>query len=384
MTAQVLVLASLETKAPEANYLMSHLTALGLTVEAVDISLSTQGRVLSGVEKTAAMAARAHSLTECVAHACAHGAEVVVGLGGGTGGQIIMDVMRALPITFPKLLVTTLPFDPRFALADNAIMLVPTLSDICGLNSVLRDALQNTAHMAKGLCGKPRKGELKDVAPTVGITALGSTDGAVGPLVGALHGQGHETTVFHSNGFGGAAFARFAGGGMFKAIVDMTPHELTRINLAGIHVDMPTRFTAGGDLPRVVLPGGLNFIGLGQKSLVQAKYLSRPHYEHSGLFTHVQLLDHEMEMMAWLLAQSLNALTGPRALVVPMGGFSHQDKPGGEIEGPGLRDVFLATVKDQLSDATQLHVLDAHLFDPAVTDTVTDALTRFMDPKDPT
>jgi hypothetical protein len=26
---------------------------------------------------------------------------------------------------------------------------------------------------------------------------------------------------------------------------------------------MPTRFTAGGDLPRVVLPGGLNFLGLG-------------------------------------------------------------------------------------------------------------------------
>jgi uncharacterized protein (UPF0261 family) len=56
----------------------------------------------------------------------------VVGLGGGTGGEIILRAMHALPFDFPKILITTLPFDPRAALADNAITLVPTLVDVAG------------------------------------------------------------------------------------------------------------------------------------------------------------------------------------------------------------------------------------------------------------
>ncbi len=382
MTPQVLVLATLDTKAEEAEFLMSHMRALGLTAQAVDISLSTSGRVLDGAEKTAAMDAAARSVFTRVVDATRSGAEVIVGLGGGTGGQIIMNVMRALPITFPKLLVTTLPFDPRFALADNAIMLVPTLADISGLNSVLRDVLENTALMAAGLCRKERKGELTEIAPAIGITALGATDGAVSPLAKHFQSAGEETVIFHANGFGGAAFARFAENNVFKAIIDLTPHELSRIHIAGAHVDMPTRFSAAAHLPRVVLPGALNFIGLGQKSLIQTEYLRRPLYEHSKLFTHVKVLPHEMEILAALLADSMNALTGPSALVVPLGGFSHQDRPGGEIEDPELRKVFLDTVQDRLNPRIEVRVVNAHLFDPAITTEITKTLASLMMQKD--
>jgi len=382
MVCQVLVLATLETKASETDYLMTHLARLGVRAETVDISLSTNGRVLSGDEKTASMDAVADSVFDCVSVAARTGAEVIVGLGGGTGGQIIMNVMRALPITFPKLLVTTLPFDPRFALADNSITLIPTLADICGLNTVLRDVLENTALMAAGICQKTRKGELKDIAPAIGITALGATDGAITPLAKAFERDGHETTIFHANGFGGAAFARFAENNVFKAIVDLTPHELSRIHVAGAHVEMPTRFSAGSELPRVVLPGALNFIGLGQKSLVPSRFLERPHYEHSDLFTHVKVTADEMAMLASRFAESLNALTGPRALIVPMGGFSHQDRPGGEIEDPELRGVFLDAMRAELGSETEVIVLNDHLFSPNVTQTITTTLSTLITRRD--
>ena len=51
-----------------------------------------------------------------VAAAVETNTDVTIGIGGGTGGEVILQVLRALPVTFPKLLVTTLPFDPRGAI----------------------------------------------------------------------------------------------------------------------------------------------------------------------------------------------------------------------------------------------------------------------------
>lgn len=368
--AQVLVLATLATKADEADYLMAQLAGLGLRAKIIDISLRSNGKVLDGSAKKEAMAQAAQLALDEITEAVLGDAEVVVGIGGGTGGEIALQVLRALPITFPKVLVTTLPFDPRVAVADNSIVLVPTLADIMGLNTILREVLENTALMTAGLCRKSRKGELTTITPSVGITALGATDGAVRPLVEGLAHAGRESTVFHSNGYGGAAFARFAQHGAFDAIIDLTPHELTRLHVAGAHVDMPARFSAGADLPRIVLPGAMNFIGLGQKPLIPQRYLARPHYEHSGYFTHVQVTEEEMVTVSMRLADSLNALQSPRAVILPMGGFSHHDRPGGAIESPHLRRICHETLKAKLSSDIPLTVLDAHLFEDSVTKTI--------------
>tara|TARA_B100000497_G_scaffold127728_1_gene170613 strand:+ start:4485 stop:5645 length:1161 start_codon:yes stop_codon:yes gene_type:complete len=379
---QVLVLATMATKAEEANFLLTQLKVSGVTAKIVDISLDSGGQLLDGVEKCIAMSQAALKAMNEITVARANGTEVIVGIGGGTGGEIVLQIMHDLPVTFPKVLCTTLPFDPRFAVADNSIILVPTLADISGLNGMLREALENTALMTAGLCNKARKGGLIDIAPSVGITSLGATDGAIKPLINALRGQGRESTVFHSNGFGGAAFARFARLGAFDAIVDLAPHELTRIHLAGVHVDMPERFSAGGRLPRIVLPGAMNFIGLGEKSLVQRHYLERPHYEHSALFTHVKITADEMALISVQLAAALNANAGPAAVIIPMGGFSHQDRLGGIIEDPVLREVCADTLGSELKSSIPVIKLDAHLFAPIVTEQIINTLADLSVGKD--
>ena len=364
---KVIVLATIATKSAECDFLVAQLADNGVRAQIVDISLNAGGRVLGGEEKRRAMDRAASDALNHVQAACAKDVEVVVAIGGGTGGEIALQILRALPITFPKVMVTTLPFDPRGAVADNSIVLIPTLADISGLNTMLREVLENTALMVAGLCRKSRKGELMDIVPSVGITGLGATDGAIRPLLKALGDQGRETTVFHANGYGGAAFARFAERNSFDAIIDLTPHELTRIHLAGVHTQMPTRFSAGGGLPRVVLPGALNFIGLGQKSTVEAHYLERPHYEHSGLFTHVKLTPDEMVQVSTHLANHLNALPRSCSVIVPMGGFSHQDCAGGPIEDPDLRAVCLDTLGRQLRDTITVTPIDAHISAPEIT-----------------
>jgi uncharacterized protein (UPF0261 family) len=272
------------------------------------------------------------------------------------------------------VLITTLPFDPRFAAADSSVVLVPTLADICGLNATLREVLENAAALTAGLCQTRRLPGVCVDETSIGITALGATEGAVGPLVETLQGQGEECTVFHSNGFGGAAFARFAERGAFKAIVDLTPHELTRAHVGGIYVARENRYTAGGTLPRVVLPGALNFMGLGQRDQVSKDLLKRPHYAHTGFFTHIQLSESEMRRVTTELIKALLPNSGPTTLIVPMGGFSHQDGPGGAIESLKLREVFLDTARALLPNTITLEVLDDHISSPNVTSSIVAAL----------
>ncbi|MYA90026.1 MAG: hypothetical protein F4X97_16505, partial [Boseongicola sp. SB0662_bin_57] len=137
--AHVLLLATLDTKAEEAEYLSRQLSGHDVASRTVDLSLGANGAILDGSEKLKAMEAAAARALEAVTSALDGGAQVVLGLGGGTGGEVALRVMRALPVTFPKVLVTTLPFDPRVAVADSSVILVPTLVDICGLNATLRE-----------------------------------------------------------------------------------------------------------------------------------------------------------------------------------------------------------------------------------------------------
>lgn len=374
---RVLVLATLETKSEETNFLMQCLAEHGVAAQSIDLSLHA-GAVLGGPEKLQAMNRAVDRAKTAVAEMSSGDVNVVIGIGGGTGGEIALRVLQSLPVTYPKVLLTTLPFDPRIAAADSSIIIVPTLADICGLNPTLRELLENTAALTAGLCSTRRTVDACIAETSVGITALGATEGAVTPLVTALREHGQESTVFHSNGYGGAAFTRFIQRDAFNALVDLTPHELTRIEVAGAHVDMPDRFRAGSDLPRIVLPGALNFIGLGEQASLPDQYKNRAQYAHSSYFTHVKLSENEMAHVAAELATLLNALTGPVSLIIPMGGFSHQDRPGGAIEDLNLRQIFLDTVQTQISSRIGVTVLEEHLFDPTVTVAITNTLEKLL------
>ncbi len=376
MRPKVLLLATLETKAEEVAFLEAALVGHGLACEVVDLSLGSQGTVWDGARKIQAIEETGARLGADLGARLDGGIGAVVGLGGGTGGEIILRVMHALPFDFPKVLITTLPFDPRAALADNSIILVPTLVDIAGLNPTLRQVFTASAAMVAGLVKAPAP----DIAghKTIGLTALGATGGAAEALVAGFREIGEETTVFHANGYGGAAFVRFAETGAFRAIIDMTVHELNRWLFTGAYVPMPTRFSAAGALPRVVLPGGLNFLGLGARETVPEALLDRPHYQHTGHFTHVKLTPDEMPKAAQALAGHLNALTGPVEVIVPMGGFSHRDAPGGEIEDAALRKICLDVLTAE-ARAYSVETIPHHINAPETASRVIAALTPHIE-----
>jgi uncharacterized protein (UPF0261 family) len=366
----VLLLATYDTKAEEAEYLILALLALGVEVERCDMSLNACGAQWSPAEKVAGMAKATDRAIAEISKDKGVGRRMVVAIGGGTGGQIALKVLQSLPVAMPKVLVTTLPFDPRYIIADSSIVLVPTIADLCGLNATTRAALDQAAAITGGLYHATLPTGPASLSPSVGVTALGVT-GLGTDMVGArLRGDGNEVTVFHANGFGGAAFTRWSQIGAFKSVIDYTPHELTRCHVAGVHADMPGRFTAMGHLPRVMLPGGVNFIGLGEAALMPEIYRARPHYAHSPLFTHVQCSEVEMVKCATILGEALIKATAPVRVIIPMGGFSSEDRPGGTIESATLRAAFADTL-EAIFPVTRVA---GHINDKAVADAAVDAL----------
>lgn len=339
---RVLLIGTAETKERELAALAAAFAHHGLSVDPVDISLGAEGKVLAGADKLAAMARRTSVATD---HACAvaGGCAAAVGLGGGTGAEMALAVLRGLPAKLPKLLVTTLAFDPRAPLADCGVILVPTLCDIEGTHPMLARVFETTASMVAGLTRA--RAVPTSSRPMVAVSSLGATGPAASAIAHGLSDAGTEPVLFHANGFGGAAMVRFVRDGGAAGLIDLTVHELGRMRIAGACVPMPDRFAAGGALPRVVLPGGLNFLGLGARETVSAAHLARPHYAHTSAFTHVVLTEAEMGAQANALAAALNTATGPTHVLIPMGGFSHEDRPGGMIEAPRLRSIAAETLE---------------------------------------
>ena len=375
--AGVILIGNGETKTPQLDYLSGALRRRGLSVDLVDVSLGAGGTVLPGGEKLARMKARAAAAAEEIA-ARSEDCAVAIGIGGGTGSEIVLAALAGLPATYPKVLITTMAFDPRPALADTAITLIPTLCDIEGMNTLLAQAFENAAAIAEGLAGA--RPVPKASRTRVAVTTLGATGPAGAAIARSLDRAGREVTVFHANGYGGAAFVRFVAEGGAEAVIDLNVHELGRMRLAGDHVPMPERFSIARDLPRVVLPGSLNFLGLGALSTVSAEHRGRPHYQHSGHFTHVKLTEAEMADQAAALADALNLSRAPCRVLLPMGGFSHEDRGGGAIEDEGLRGIAAESL-ERTARAYTVTRLPHHINASETADAAVATLEEFIRPR---
>ncbi|PWK62400.1 Tm-1-like ATP-binding domain-containing protein [Roseicyclus mahoneyensis] len=370
--ARVLLIGTYETKGAELAALSDALQAHGLSVDPVDISLGAGGMVLPGAQKLARMEVRAKE-AGLEAAARSQGCLAALAIGGGTGGEVALGMLRALPPDLPKLLVTTLAFDPRAPLADCGVTLIPTLCDFEGMNPTLARVFERTAAMVAGLAYV--RPVLPSAGPCVAVSTLGATGPAGAAVARALTDRGAVATVFHANGYGGAALARFVREGRAAGVIDLNVHELGRIRLAGVCVPMPDRFTVAGTLPRIVLPGALNFLGLGAIETLTTDQRARPHYRHTGHFTHVQVTESEMETQAVALAEALNTATAPTHVLIPMGGFSHEDRPDGAIEAPRLRDIAARVLADE-ARAFSVARLPHHINAP---ETATAAVTALFD-----
>ena len=381
----IVLLGALDTKGPELGFVAESLARRGWPVRILHIGIREPATLppqlagadirhvavapeeLASLGKVPAMARIAATAGPQLVDWLSRGEIAgVLALGGGVGTWVGAEAMRALPFGFPKLVVSTLPYDIRPLLHGRDIVFFSSVADILGLNPELRAVLSNAVAAIDGMARTwtPLSGEA--IAHTIGATGLGITTPALLAARDCIEAAGFELASFHANGLGGAAFEEWIGQRMFRGVLDLTTSELTSELFGGIATAGPERLTTAGRLgvPQVVCPGGLDIVSRGPLATLDAADRARPHYAHSPTFTHVRIDAAGMRRVAAVLAARLNAATGPTVFALPLKGFSAEGRPGGAVHDPSADEAFRAELAERLTPRVRVVEIDAHINDP--------------------
>ena len=273
----------------------------------------------------------------------------IVAMGGGGGTMIGTAAMRALPVGFPKLMVSTLASGDVSRYVDvKDITMMPSVVDIAGLNRLSRRIIANAAAAIAGMVLAPPPAAEAGDRPLVAATMFGVTTPAVTKAREVLEAAGVEVLVFHATGTGGRAMEELIRGGFVAGVLDLTTTELADELAGGVLTAGPHRLEAAGaaGIPQVVSAGALDMVNFGAPDTVPEKYRDRLFYRHNPMVTLMRTTAEENATLGRILADKLGRATGPTVFMIPTGGVSSIDMPGKPFHDPeadaALFDAFRA------------------------------------------
>jgi uncharacterized protein (UPF0261 family) len=315
--------------------------------EAGGLDLSAlRARQDRGESVTAMSQAAAIWLEAAVQRGEVHG---VISLGGGGGTAIGTAAMRALPIGFPKVMVSTLAagnIAPYVGTKD--IVMFPSIVDVSGLNRLSRVLL---ARAAGAICGmvemEPPQVEEK---PLIVASMFGNTTACVNTAKAVLEAAGYEVLVFAATGTGGRIMESLIESGLVSGVLDLTTTEWADELVGGVLNAGPSRLEAAGKagVPAVVAPGCLDMVNFGEPSSVPAKFAGRQFYHHNAQVTLMRTSVEESTELGKIIAAKLNAYTAPVTVLLPEGGFSMIGAAGGAFHDSAADEAFCNSLKQHL------------------------------------
>ena len=261
---------------------------------------------------------------------------------------------KVLPIGFPKIIVSPIASGQRrfgMFMGTRDVLVMHSVIDILGINPISTTIFDNAAAAVWGMLAARASARPAELPETdtgdqryVAVTMLGNTTKGVMAAKDALEARGYEAVIFHSNGVGGPAMEEQIAQGMFVGVIDYTTNELSDPLLGGFHA-APGRLEQAGalGLPQVVVPGCVDFACFGARHAVPEALRDRPAYYHNPEFTLMRLNRDEMAQVGATMARKLNAARGPVIVLVPTGGLSIPNVPGGAFYDPEADAAFLAT-----------------------------------------
>ena len=260
----------------------------------------------------------------------------VISLGGGGGTAICTSAMRALPVGFPKLMVSTLASGntaPYVGVKD--IVMMPSVVDVAGLNRLSRKLLAQAAGAICGMVEAKASGGGED-KPVIVASQFGNTTPCVTRARQLLEAAGFEVMIFAATGTGGRTLESLVESGIVAGVLDITTTEWADELAGGVLTAGPTRLDAAskGGVPAIVTPGCLDMVNFGEPASVPAKYAGRKFYHHNAQVTLMRTTPAENERLGRILADKLNASRGPVSVILPLKGGSMIGAPGGAFHDP--------------------------------------------------
>jgi uncharacterized protein (UPF0261 family) len=373
----VAVLATLDTKGPEARFLAEELSARGVRPLLVDLALTgsspgdarvTRAQLAargatdaSGDDRTGAMETTADAAAAVLGELARDGAIAgVIGIGGGTGGWMSQRAVEPLPFGFPKVVVTTVVKSS----GENDVVLIPSVVDVAGLNGLLTTVLRNAAAAVAGMVASTAASSAPESRPTIAMTMFGVTTAGGDVARATLEDAGYDVVVFHATGAGGRTMERLIADGRFVGVLDWTITEVTQNLTGGLCDAGPDRLeaAAAAGIPQVIVPGALDVINV--LPPIPAAFADRASHWHLPTVPLVRADADDSARAARFIADKLATAHGPVAVLIPEGGFSSLDVAGGVFEDAAADAAFQSGLRAALrSDipvtTSPLHINDA-------------------------
>jgi uncharacterized protein (UPF0261 family) len=289
-----------------------------------------------------------------------------IGMGGGAGTYIVLSAMQEIPLGVPKLCLSTLAGkDLSRLMGSKDIILMPSIVDLAGLNSISRLLIKQAA---AGICSMSKVTDAADHSATgrIAISMFGNTSACVDQCSELLRAEGYEVFPFHANGVGGRTMEALIREGCFDAVLDITTTELADDLCGGVCSAGPDRLNAAAELgvPQVVVPGCLDMVNFAQLDTVPKLYETRQFYSWAPNVTLMRTNKEENKILGERLAKKINHSTAPAAIILPTKGISQIDAEGGIFYRPEINRVLFDTIKENTKETISVIEVDAHINNP--------------------
>jgi uncharacterized protein (UPF0261 family) len=397
----VVLVGTLDTKGAEYAFLRRRLEAAGLRVLLVDVGTLGEPQAAPDVPREEVAAAGGIDLPALTA-AADRGAAVgamseavqvvvrrlydegrcagVLAAGGSGNTAIATAAMRALPVGVPKLMVSTMASgDTAEYVGVSDVVMMPSVTDVAGLNSVSARVLANAAAAMAGMVTAAPV-DVSAHGPVVVATMFGVTTPAVTAARAELERRGYEVVTFHATGTGGRAMEELIGSGFVAGVLDLTTTELADDLVGGVLSAGPHRLEAAGrrGLPQVVSVGALDMVNFGPPETVPPRFAGRTLYAHNPSITLMRTTPDECAELGRRLGRKLSAATGPVAVFVPLRGVSPLSVEGAPFHDRAADEALFTALRSSLAPHVERYELDTDVNDPEFAAAMAARLDAFM------
>ena len=399
----IALLGTMDTKGVEHGFVAGQIRARGHGTMIIDVGTDGPPQIapdvsreevarLAGIDLAAliarhdrgeAVAAMSEAAPIILSKLCADGKiDGVISLGGGGGTAIATAGMRALPLGFPKLMVSTLASGntARYVGVKDIVMM-PSIVDVAGLNRISRQVLTRAAG---AICGMVESGPATDQSdgdkPIIVASMFGNTTECVQHARKILEAAGYEVLIFHATGTGGRTMESLIESGLVAGVLDITTTEWADELLGGFLTAGPTRLEAAArrGVPAIVVPGCLDMANFHAPDTVPARYAGRTLYPHNPQSTLLRTTPAECAQLGRILAEKVNLSTGPVAVLLPKKAISVISAEGQPFHDPAADAALFEAIKSHLREDISVIELDHRINDPEFADACASTLLTLV------
>lgn len=288
----------------------------------------------------------------------------IIGMGGGGGTYMAIAAMKVVPFGIPKLCLSTLATkDLSAAIGSKDIVLMPSVVDVNGLNSISRILIRQAAGAICGMMDASVVSKQKENSGTIAISVFGNTTLCVDRCTELLKVKNYEVLSFHAVGTGGKTMESLILDGCFDAVLDITTTELADNLCGGICSAGPNRLEAAAKMgiPQVVVPGCLDMVNFGTLDSVPEKYRERHLFSWAPDVTLMRTNKEENQILGKTLAQKINRSLAPVKVLLPLDGISKISANGGDFYEPEIDTILFKTIKENLKDSIPVEEVQANI-----------------------